>query len=65
MQAMNETEWTFTGQPYLRWPRWVQHACNLSRVGTQAVPVFRGQVVYLGERLVLTGSGEIEHEMTS
>ena len=67
--------WTFTGQPYLLWPKWVQEARMVGRVrmwvpqenGTQVlkdrvVPKIRGQVVYPGERLVLTECG-IEHEM--
>jgi len=55
---MSET-WTFTGQPWLRWPRWVQEACSLGRAG----PVFRGQVVYPGEKLTLVEDNIIEHEL--
>ena len=58
------TAWTFTGQPFLLWPRWVQEICALGRLDTSAVPVLRGQVVYPGERLIITESG-VEHEMTS
>jgi hypothetical protein len=57
--------WTFAGQPFLRWPQWVQEACELGRAGASVVPRLRGQVVFPGERLILTQGGEIEHEMTS
>ena len=57
--------WTFSGQPYLLWPVWVQTACKLGRIDTSAAPTLRGQVVYPGEQLILHESGEIEHEMTS
>ena len=59
------TEWTFTGQPFLRWPQWVQQVCAPVRIDDYVVPRLRGQVVFPGERLVLRESGEIEHEMIS
>ena len=55
--------WTFTGQPFLRWPAWVQEACALGRVETLVTPKFRGQVVFPGERLIFTEDGKIEHEL--
>jgi hypothetical protein len=35
------------------------------RMEDMVVPRLRGQVVYPGERLILTEYGEIEHEMIS
>ena len=63
--------WTFEGQSYLRWPRWVQEACGLGRCVEDVdgepkeivVPTLRGQVVRLGERLVLLEDMKVDHEM--
>jgi hypothetical protein len=60
---MTEIGWTFSGQPFLRWPLWVQEACALGRLESSTCPKLRGQVVYPGERLILREGGEIEHEM--
>jgi hypothetical protein len=65
VQTMTDIGWTFSGQPFLRWPPWVQEACELGRMEDMVVPRLRGQVVYPGERLILTEYGEIEHEMIS
>lgn len=57
--------WTFTGQPFLLWPKWVQEICVPVRMETSVVPMLRGQIVYPGEQLILEEGGQVSHEFNS
>lgn len=55
--------WTFTGQPYLLWPAWVQACCEIGRDCDESpAPKFEGQVVHRGDCLIVNDDGEVGHE---